>query len=209
MYKKLYLKNKPIIFIIILFCIHADASACNFCLENAAQGFNGPNYTYQPQPQHYAHPQQQSPCPVFGGGFTYVKLGGILPSVHSDDEAYPALSLGQRYEWGQTAVDISLNFGGNEWDYHCSFPKILFLGFIDAYAECSPYIGGGLSWGETRYCYRKFSGIYGELAFGYEFQRTSPIRTFVELDISKGFLCSHRSRNLPPPSVTLAAGIGY
>ncbi|MGA8164225.1 MAG: hypothetical protein WB791_04270 [Waddliaceae bacterium] len=151
---------------------------------------------------------EYSPCK----GTTYFKMGGGIASASEWKKIQPAIGIGRRYEWNGQAVDVSANYSGkNHRQFFYSVPKIMYLQYLDPVADTSPYVGGGLSWGESRdkSKNRQFQGIFGELAAGIEFQRHSPIRTFVEVDVSEGLIASRKKNRTYAPVVMLTAGIGF
>lgn len=144
--------------------------------------------------------------------YTYFKLGGSVLTAKEWKDLMPAIGVGRRYEWTGKAVDISANYAANGHSGHYfSIPKIMYLQYLTPQSNCSPYLGGGLSWGEVRDKHEdhKFQGIFAEFAVGYEFQRQSPIRTFVQLDLSQGLLAHNKRGSTPAPTLALTAGIGF
>ena len=155
---------------------------------------------------------EENCSPSSYSAYTYFKLGAGVLSAKDWKDLMPALGAGRRYEWNGKAVDISANYSiAGKHGYHYSIPKIMYLQYLTPEADSSPYFGGGLSWGElhNKRKGQKFQGIFGELAAGYEFQRNSPIRTFVQLDLSQGLIAHHKHKSTPAPALALTAGIGF
>lgn len=145
-------------------------------------------------------------------GYTYFKMGGSFLSMKDWKDLMPAIGVGHRREWDGKAIDVSANYSiAGKHGHYFSLPKIMYLQYLSPYADCSPYLGGGLSWGELRNKHKgqNFQGIFGELAVGYEFQRHCPIHTFVQLDLSQGLLANKKHGSTPAPAIALMAGIGF
>lgn len=201
-----FMKNKLSLFFSIAFCLFSlKSAACQFCEEEPIvhQGAALPPSCREPQ----AMPSFPQPAPA--NRFTYVKLGGGAPTFGRGNEVCPAIGIGRRYEFQASAVDISMNYTGDERLYSYSIPRIMYLRYMDPFQDDSLYLGGGLSWGGIHGFGTKFQGILGELSAGYEFQRRSPIRTFAELTLSQGVLNTYNKGRFPSPVLILSAGIGY
>ena len=151
-------------------------------------------------------------CPSSCHAYTYFKMGGAFLSVKDWKDLMPAIGVGHRREWCGKAIDVSANYSvAGKHGHYFSIPKIMYLQYFTPEADCSPYLGGGLSWGELRNKRKgqNFQGVFGELAAGYEFQRHSPIHTFVQLDLSQGLLANKKHGSTPAPAIALTAGIGF
>jgi hypothetical protein len=155
---------------------------------------------------------EETCSPSSYSAYTYFKIGGGVLSVKDWKDPMPAIGVGRRFEWGTKAVDISANYSiAGKHGHYFSIPKIMYLQYLTPYADCSPYLEGGLSWGElhNKRKDQKFQGVFGELAVGYEFHRHSPIRTFIQLDLSQGLLANNKHGSTPAPALALSAGIGF
>lgn len=161
-----------------------------------------------------------NPCMEYTGcssshcfsAYTYFKLGGGVLSADYWKNPAPAIGVGRRYEWNGKAVDISINGSLSENNGHYySLPKMMYLHYLTPDSNHSPYLAGGLSWGEVtiKHKDRRFQGIFGEFAIGYEFHRLSPIHTFIQLDISQGFIAHNKRGSTPAPAIALTAGAGF
>jgi len=129
----------------------------------------------------------------------YARLG--YGSVFGD-RSYggPAMGFGYRHELDAFAVDVSfLNFQTSEsepYGYYTSangafagsMLKLEGLYFLKPTANATPFVGGGLSWGSTRFgAGWEGTGLQGELSAGYELLRASTLRTFVQVDAALPF----------------------
>lgn len=142
--------------------------------------------------------------PVYGQSFFYARLGsgaafaeGVRPS--------PAIGFGIRTELDAVAVDASFanyvigNTSASGTVVAGSLLRLQVLRFLDAGAEKSTYVGGGLSWGGSiveragNVTAREYpttwngSGLQGEATVGYEFFRNSALRMFVQGDVGLPF----------------------
>jgi hypothetical protein len=169
----------------------------------------------------------QSSYPVSAESFTYVKLGagftraksiekrgeGEIKSKHTkwSYEFGPAIGIGRRFTLDSSAVDLSINWLGNNHAGYFACPKIMYLQYLSPYSSSSLYYGGGLSLGCIASKGLKFSGLQGEVAVGYEMNRHSNIRTFIELNASHGILAfdSKYKNDSFAPAVSLTFGVGF
>ena len=155
--------------------------------------------------------ERQEFCTSGQGNFTYLKMGGGLVSIGSNISSGPSLSLGRRFERGAMAIDISLNgtFWGRSTYY--ATPKMLYLHYFDHQQPACFYAGGGLSYGGvvSKDSHRPFHGILAEGALGYEWNRHTTIRTFVELDISQGILPISSRHSIMAPGIAFTCGVGF
>lgn len=158
--------------------------------------------------------QQVSECNeerVIKENFTYIKLGAAAIRMRDFVDFGPAIGIGRRFGHGSSAIDISVNWAGENDLHYFSLPKIMYLRQFSPYSTSSFYLGAGLSYGsmgEHRY---QFSGLIGEAAIGYEMFRDQNIRTFVELDVSYGLLPFKSKYNCRDnmPAVALTFGVGF
>ncbi|MCB1113096.1 MAG: hypothetical protein H7A37_00925 [Chlamydiales bacterium] len=149
--------------------------------------------------------------------FNYVKLGGAELTVGQEDDLTPAVGIGRRYECGETAIDISINFSTEEHQhsYIVTVPRIMYLVYTDPAANASCYYGAGLSYliqqsrDDEDEITRKFEGIGGELAIGLEMQRNSPFRSFIELNLSQPIVPTNKKGSYPSPSLMATFGVGF
>lgn len=141
--------------------------------------------------------------------FNYLKMGAGYVNNCSTGFG-PLLGIGRRYERGNSAIDVSINFAGNNKNIYYSIPKIMHLRYITPSESSSLYFGGGLSLGGVAGKSRGFVGLMGEIALGYEMNRDQAIRTFVEFDFSQGMLPFHYKHKLAyNPVLSLAFGVGF
>ncbi len=141
---------------------------------------------------------------VYSDSIAYARLGyaGIF-----GDRTYGGPSVGvfgYRKELDRLAIDVSfLNFqyqsSDRSYGYMSSgssgmtgaWLKLEGLRFINPSADRSPYIGGGLSWStanlENGNRSLNGSGLQGEFTAGYELERASTIRVFLQADVGLPF----------------------
>jgi hypothetical protein len=175
--------------------------------------------------------------------FGYARLGyGSLfagPVRHA-----PAIGFGYRGELENFALDVSfLNYviGGDPYAtgtqvFAGSVLRLQAFHFLNAEADRSMYVGGGLSWGgvsvgrtptSTTYLSSWHgSGLQGEATVGYELTRSSPVRIFVQADVGLPFFYARSETypntrtpiGIPPvstserryiPSAAVSLGIGW
>jgi hypothetical protein len=155
--------------------------------------------------------------------FKYVRMG---VSPVSEVGAIPSLGIGYRRASGHSAVDISTSGSGHSSKgieaYTYTLPKANYLYYLTPAVDNSLYMGGGLAWGGVKksvkstdedghkfYKESSFHGIVANAAVGYEMYRSSPLRSFVQLDVNQPIVATHGTRGFPSPSTELAAGIGF
>lgn len=153
--------------------------------------------------------------------FTYVRMGA---SPVQGVGAIPGIGVGYRLSSGSGAVDLSANFGARHQKHGVkattyTFPKANYLHYFNPTEVNSLYVGGGLAWGgihkgtsEDEFGYSTksdFDGIIANAALGYEMQRTSAFRSFVQLDVNQPMLAVSQKHAFPSPSAELGVGIGF
>jgi hypothetical protein len=143
--------------------------------------------------------------------FTYLKIAGSLIPLGSDSSLAPSLILGRRFQMHEHAIDVST--GGGRYSNHryFFFPKIMYLYYFTPDMPTSFYAGGGLSCGiiRNKADHKKFKGVLGEMAVGYEWFRTTSIRSFVELNLSESALPLSDKSHYMPPVASLGFGVGF
>jgi hypothetical protein len=146
---------------------------------------------------------QSSTRRVHTDSFSYARLG-YGGTAHSGNQGGAAIGFGQRIELDNFGIDVSFfnyqipqSSGGYQGSSGASgsLLKLEGLYFLKPTANASAYLGGGLSWGITRfsestmnsYASRSGSGLQGELTVGYEWPRASTLRFFVQADAGLPF----------------------
>ena len=153
--------------------------------------------------------------------FTYIRMGA---SPLQGVGAVPGMGIGYRLASGSSAVDLSGNFGarrikhGKEVTTY-TLPKVNYLHYFTPTKDNSLYVGGGLAWGgvhtnthnyDEEYSSRAdFHGIIANAAVGYEMQRASSVRSFVQLDVNQPTLAVSQRHEFPSPSAELGVGLGF
>jgi hypothetical protein len=149
---------------------------------------------------------QASALRVHTESYFYARLG--YGSIFGD-RAYgkPALGFGYRAELDSSAIDVSfLNVQLDSYNGYSasssatagSLLKLEGLYFVHSRKNATPYVGGGLSYGNASvgtdayynrtnnkaYSAWRGSGLQGELTAGYELARTTTLRVFIQADAS-------------------------
>jgi hypothetical protein len=161
--------------------------------------------------------------------FYQIKMGAGLARTGTTQTTIPVLSIGKRYELGDSAIEVSGAWGdhtttnGSKATYY-SLPKVMYLGFLEPNSRHSYYYGGGLSWGRVKlrepvnynknynaYEYKgsHFSGIFAEGTAGYELHRTTALRTMIELNLSQPMIAESKSGGHPGPTAFLGLSLGF
>ncbi len=147
--------------------------------------------------------------------FGYIKMGAGMSLAKGHRDLGPTIGIGYRIVDVNDccAVDLSFNFTAAKHESFYSMPRIMYLYYFNPNDVSSLYVGGGLSFGFksiNKHHHKSFKGLEAEAVVGYEFNRFSNIRTFVELNLSQPVLAagSHRN-NYKMPVLTLSAGIGF
>lgn len=148
----------------------------------------------------------------------YLKLGGAIVTIKQNSTFVPIIGFGRRCECSDMGVDYSASLGyargmgGNTRSvFMYTFPKILALRFIDPCSNFSLYYGGGGSWTGIVNNNKKqtFHGVFVEAVIGYELQRQTSMRTFIQLEVNQGILAAYRKGKYPSPTALLTFGIGF
>ena len=188
-------------------------------------------------------PSQMAPNRVEADSVWYTRLG-YGATFGGEMKGGPALGFGYRYELDNFAIDFSFfNFmiasqssnNNSSVGATATWIRLEGLYFLNALANGSSYVGGGLGWGaaaaarassnngttSTSASAYAGSGLEGQVTVGYEFLRASTIRIFAQGDLTLPFYtaksecytygststCSSDSKYLP--TVTLSLGIGW
>ena len=177
---------------------------------------------------------------VHADRYGYARLGyGAV--VGDRIHGTPALGVGYRAELDAIALDVSLfNFQSSTQGYgdtpgaaRSTLVKLQALRFLNPTANASPYVGGGMSWGSTRFgagasvdrdSYSSSwhgNGLQAELTVGYERPRASTLRVFVEGNVVLPFYRVRSARYSPSqpgartvssryaPSFVASVGLGW
>ncbi|MEC7839108.1 MAG: hypothetical protein VX777_03600 [Chlamydiota bacterium] len=148
----------------------------------------------------------------------YVKLGSRTLGAGRTNTFVPAISFGRRFECPDVGVDYSASFGYAKGIGGCdrssifySVPRIVCITFINECANSSLYYGGGASFGGiiNNNTHSQYHGLLAEGALGYEMQRFSCVRSFMEFDFSVPILAAYRKGKYPGPTVQLAFALCY
>lgn len=142
---------------------------------------------------------------------TCIKLGPAAMGGGGSYNVGPMISIGERFEKSDSAIDVSINWGRHtsRGGYY-SIPRILYLRYLNPESESSLYVGGGASLGGiSGKHHQRFDGMFGDFAIGYEFERDSSVRTMLQLDLMQPVLPFSKKGNFPPPVVALSFGVGF
>ncbi len=187
---------------------------------------------------------QSSTRRVHTDSFSYARLG-YGGTAHSGSRGGPAIGFGQRIELDTFGIDVSFfnyqipqsnptytsGYYEGSSGASGSLLKLEGLYFLKPTANASGYVGGGLSWGMTRFSevatnsYSSWSGsgLQGELTVGYELPRASSLRLFVQADAGLPFYKTTSQRynrvgtgSLSPtidsrytPTLSVSVGLGW
>lgn len=146
-----------------------------------------------------------------GGSFTHLSIGGGWTAGH-DGKVAPSIGLGRRFVDGPSAIDVSLNWSGNDRYYSYATPRLMYLRYFDPCFAQSLYVGAGASFGgyKIKTKNQRYTGVSVEGVVGYEMCRNQSFRTFIELGISQEIIStvSHHKHTLNP-RLSLIAGVGF
>jgi hypothetical protein len=129
-------------------------------------------------------PFQAEPSGAQSGSFLYLRLG--QGSNLGGGKGGPVIGYGVRTELDSFGIDVSFlsshnNKGGPNM---IVLAKLQGLYFKNATANSTIYAGGGLGYSTSGL---GSTGLQGELTFGYEFARATPVRIFLQADVSLPF----------------------
>lgn len=148
----------------------------------------------------------------------YIRIGGGSVSVGQYGSFLPIVGLGRRYECYDYGIDYSINGGyvngvldNPRSVIYYSAPRILCLHYL---SECDPfsfYYGGGASWTGivNNNSKQVFHGVAADGTFGFEMQRDTCIRSFLQLDITQPILSAYSKGRFPTPTIQLSFGLGF
>ncbi len=152
--------------------------------------------------------------------FGYLRMGvsdSQLPT-NTTEQILPGLAIGYRLVADSSAIDISASYNrrdvntdeGREKTFVYTYPKANYLYYVSAESSNSLYAGGGLAWGSVKTAdAREFQGIIPNVAVGYEMNRKSAIRTFVQLDVSQPAIAAVKVGDLPKVYGEFSFGAGF
>jgi hypothetical protein len=143
--------------------------------------------------------QSDAPNRVYSDSLIYFRLGYSGVIAEQTHNAPSVTLLGYRHEMDRIGIDVSLlnySFSGSDtyrYPYDTqktarvgTWLKLEFLRFLSSRSSTSPYVGGGLSWTSVELgaadAQWDGNGLQGEVSFGYEFGRSSTIRSFLQVD---------------------------
>lgn len=156
----------------------------------------------------------------FSKSFGYIRMGvsDDQASDHVVEQAVPGIGLGYRFESGFSAVDVSAsyNYRTNSSDlvktktFQYTLPKANYFFIATPASNNSFYAGAGAAWGglSTRDG-GEFHGLIPNVAVGYEMNRNSAWRSFVQLDVSQLVIATNQAQDLPGLFAELSVGAGF
>lgn len=151
-----------------------------------------------------------------------IKLGSGVFNTSGHTTIAPVISLGKRFEMGDSALEISTSWGNN--DQHdgeklsyFAFPKITYIVFHNPQANAGFFYGGGLSYSSIKKSFniysneenKKFKGIFGEGTIGYEFNRSAKICPALYVDISQPIVAESKYGRQPGPALLLGMSVQF
>jgi hypothetical protein len=156
----------------------------------------------------FSQEEYQTECSCINvENYNFLKLGAGAVT----NGAGPCLGFGRRFAMPEAALEISINWMGNDKDGCFSGPKMLYLGYLTPHSPSSFYYGGGLGLGNIKSKHNKFSGLIAEAAAGYEIQRDTPLKLFAEVTLSHGMLpfkSKYRVHSFSPV-IVFSVGAGF
>lgn len=150
--------------------------------------------------------------------FGYLRMGVSDSNLQTTDIVMlPGFGVGYRIVSGSSAIDLSASFNrrdtitdeGKERTYLYSVPKANYYYYTNSSSNNSFYAGGGLAWGGVKTEETNFIGLVPNVAVGYELNRTSALRTFVQLDVSQPAIAALKDGPLPKAFAELSVGAGF
>ncbi|MES2272887.1 MAG: hypothetical protein V4487_01690 [Chlamydiota bacterium] len=151
--------------------------------------------------------------------FVYLRMG--VSDSHPTDsvKVLPGMGLGYRLIAGASALDLSATGnryitrdaeGEKKTTHFYTLPKANYLYYISPAKNNSLYVGGGLAWGGLKTKDdREFTGIISNAAVGYEMNRSSTVRSFVQLDVSQPAVAAVQKNAFPGPFAEFSVGAGF
>ena len=116
--------------------------------------------------------------------------------------------------------------------FYITAPKVSYIRYLSSNPKNAPYAGLGGSWifmaaeketeirlenqEEEEYfvtssfeTVERFNGLAGSAVVGYEMNRNSRIRSFIQLEATQGLLAASKKGDLPKPIIELSLGLGF
>ena len=141
--------------------------------------------------------------------FNYVKVGGGIVRAHHFYSITPTISLGHRFDKGNSAIDLSINWAGNDKKTFYATPRVVVLKYLDHNSLSSMYYGVGLSYGGiTGHHTRRFNGIFAEGVVGWE-TYLEDVKAFAEINVSQAAVPFKDHYSIDAPVITFAVGVGF
>jgi hypothetical protein len=152
--------------------------------------------------------------------FTYVRMGLSDSNPIREVQTLPGLGLGYRYSIADGAIDVSANYTretskGSFDNYFYTVPKVSYLHYVSPVSEQSFYLGAGLAYGALKKSDgASFQGVVPSASVGYEMNRNSAVRSFVQLDVSQPTMRinnwnDYAVKDLPAPVAEASFGLGF
>lgn len=151
--------------------------------------------------------------------FGYLRMGVSDSELPADTvQMLPGLGLGYRIVSGPSAFDVSASFNrrdirsdeGKQRTYQYTLPKANYLYYVTGERNSSFYAGGGLAWGGVKTKdEREFHGLIPNVSLGYELNRNSTLRSFVQFDVSQPVIAASQKGDLPNAFAEFSLGAGF
>lgn len=148
--------------------------------------------------------------------YTYLRMGALDTYPDDSVQIIPGLGLGYRLNTGNGALDLSANYTrgkglkGKETAYYYTLPKAAYLHYLTPANNQSLYAGAGLAFGGMKNKKGdKFTGLVPNATLGYEMNRDSNFRSFIQLDVSQPALAAETKGTFPGPIAEISLGAGF
>lgn len=149
--------------------------------------------------------------------YGYVRLGVADNDAIHTVQTIPSLGIGYRYAVTSAVIDLSATYTREPGDANFSYtvPNISYLRYFSPAKEQSFYYGVGLAWGGMRQDgIDTFQGLIPSATVGYELNRDTSWRSFVQLVVSQPAVIVaawdvYSVSNLPAPLAEVSFGLGF
>ena len=152
--------------------------------------------------------------------YTYLRMGVTDTYPTNSVQIVPGLGLGYRLSAGDGALDLSANYTrgkgltGEETSYFYTLPKATYLHYLAPTKGQSVYAGAGLAFGGMKNKEgTKFQGLIPSATVGYEMNRKTNFRSFVQLDVSQPAIAANltkaEGKGFPGPIAEISVGAGF
>lgn len=153
---------------------------------------------------------------VMNRSYGYIQLGIADSDATHVVETIPSLGLGYRFAVPSAKVDVSASYTReyNEDNYFYTVPNVSYLRYFSPAKEQSFYYGAGLAWGGLETDDVSFQGLVPNATLGYELNRTTAWRSFVQFEVSQPLVAisawnDYSVSDIPAPIAKVSFGLGF